>query len=110
MGGDQTDVLHGAELATHGLHPEHVEHLGDGHALGLDELAAPEGIADLGGILAVLLAVGLERLLGQLDAAAPGTLRGRALGTDGVEVAPCGDGLRIGHDVSPRAGGGEATR
>ena len=58
----------------------------------------------------MLLAVGLERLLCQLDAATPGTLRGRALGTDRVEIAPCGDGLRISHDVSPWAGGGEATR
>ena len=47
--GYQPDIGHTAETVVDRLHTEHIEYLGNGRSLRLDELAAPEGIADLAG-------------------------------------------------------------
>ena len=107
-GGDQAHILDRAKLRAHGLDPEHIQHLSDSHPFGLDEFTTPEGIADLRGILAVLLLVGLQCSLSELYALTPRTLRRRALSTDRIEVATRRHSLRVGDGITTRRGCGEA--
>ena len=107
-GGDQANILDRAKLRAHGLDPEHIQHLGDSHPFGLDEFTAPEGIADLRGILAVLLLVGLQCSLSELYALTPRTLRRCALSTDRIEVATRRHSLWVGDGITTRRGCGEA--
>ena len=107
-GGDQANILDRAKLRAHGLDAEHIQHLGDSHPFGLDEFTAPEGIADLRGILAVLLLVGLQRSLSELYALTPRTLRRCALSTDRIEVATRRHSLWVGDGITTRRGCGEA--
>ena len=107
-GGDQANILDRAKLRAHGLYPEHIQHLGDSHPFSLDEFTAPEGIADLRGILAVLLLVGLQCSLSELYALTPRTLRRCALSTDRIEVATRRHSLWVGDGITTRRGCGEA--
>ena len=107
-GGDQANILDRAKLRAHGLDPEHIQHLSDSHPFGLDEFTTPEGIADLRGILAVLLLVGLQCSLSELYALTPRTLRRCALSTDRIEVATRRHSLWVGDGITTRRGCGEA--
>ena len=106
----QADIGHAAEAVVDRLDSQHVEYLGYRRALCLNELAAPQGVADLAGQgVTVPLTVEPQGILSQGYSLLPGTAGRGGLGVHGEEVATGRQGIGIGHGITSGRGRGIAA-
>ena len=88
LGRDESEVSNPSEGIPHGFHAEHIEYLCDGGTLGFDKFTAPERVAHLAGIFAVVtLTIHSDGIVAEFLRFLPGILGGRVLHVDGEEVA-----------------------